>query len=84
MFGELVMNQSCNVKDGYDAIKKLSTKLANKIKIDKDDELEICIDKIFGKDDECENNDLDTIEAIEDDYTGYNPVIINNEETNED
>ena len=33
------MNQSCAVKDGYDAIKKISINLANKIKTDKDDEL---------------------------------------------
>ena len=47
MFSELVMNRSCAVKYGYDAIKKLGTKLANKIKIDKDDELEMCIDNTF-------------------------------------
>ena len=42
----------------------------------------MCIDKIFGKDNECETDNIDTIEVIEDGYTGYNPVIINDEKTN--
>ena len=44
----------------------------------------MCTTKIFGNDDEQETDCLDTIEVIEDDYNGYNPIIINDEEMNED
>ena len=47
--GKFELNRSCTIKDGYDAIKKLCTKLCNKNNTEKDDKLEMCITKIFGK-----------------------------------
>ena len=84
MLGKLVTNRSCIVKDGYDAIKKLKTKLASKIVKDKDDALGMCITNMFGKDDDDKTDDLDTIEVIEDDYNGYNTIAIVNDENNDE
>ena len=84
MFGELITNRSCFIKDGYDAINKLKTKLSHTTNNNKKDELEMSINKIFGNDEECETGDLDTIEVITDDYNGYNPISIDDEDKNED
>ena len=42
IFGELILNQSCSEKDGYDAIKKLKRKLTNTIKKD----IKVCSNKL--------------------------------------
>ena len=84
MFGELVNNRSCIVKDGYDAITKLKIKLASNNVRDKDDALEMCITNIFGNDDDDKTDDLDTIEVIEDGYNGYNPIAIVDDENNDE
>ena len=83
MFGELITNRSCVIKDGYDAIKQLKTPLTRTTKNNKEDELETCMNKMFGKDEEAKTDHLQTVEVIEDDYNGYNPTV-NEEDANED
>ena len=81
VFSQSIPNQSCVVEDGYNTMKKLKTKLSKTTANDADDELETCINKMFGKYEESNNDDIATIEVIKDDHNGFNPLINDEEKT---
>ena len=86
MLKDEVNNSECLTKDGYNIIDSLKIRLVEKEDMEKRDNLEECIDKIFRKDNLEEDNleedttdaiEADAIEAIHNDYkyTTSPPVL---------
>ena len=96
MFQNDVPNRMCLVSDGYQVIKELKSKLKAPVKVNVSDDLEKCINTIFGNGDLVNNvnndniddedgvaNDSEIVEIMHDDYnySNTNTVIDETEDS---